>query len=114
MADERKVWELAASDPSSRDGLLREVFPGNGVNTPSETMILSMLMDHYEKVFFQHANGAFPAELWPSWERCIPQMIANPRVYAYWQASKGTFWKDFVDHFDPKIQALVDRVTKGG
>jgi len=105
MKDEREIWEMALTDPKAREGLLQEVFGGHtGSASASESMVASMLFDHYEKIYFQHRSGAFPEELWASWEAHIAKMVARPTLFACWENSKATFWSEFVTYFDPKIR----------
>jgi hypothetical protein len=113
MKDERDIWQMAVENPEAREGLVREVFGGdNPTNSPSENMVASMLFDHYEKIFFQHRRGAFPEELWPSWEIHIAKTVAQPKLFACWEDTKQTFWVEFVGYFDPKIhKAANDRNT---
>src|SRR2546422_671942 len=69
MQDERNLWQLAIENPAAREGLVAEKFgDDNPRNSASENLIISMLFDHYEKIYYQHVKGAFPEDLWSSWD----------------------------------------------
>jgi hypothetical protein len=110
MQDERDIWQLAIEDVKAREGLVTQKFSSdNPANAASENLIISMLFDHYERIFYQDRHGVFPEELWPSWESHIAKTISLPMIYVCWVNSKHIFWTEFVDHFDPQVQHLAGR-----
>lgn len=102
--DERNIWQIAIENPALGQRLIAEQFAAdNQSNSPCENLLIAMLFNHYEKVFFLYVNGAISEGLWQSWEKYIVNTLSLPSILPCWRSRKHVYWADFVEHFCPLV-----------
>jgi len=58
----------------------------------------------YENLYYRHAKGFFPEDLWDGWERSMRNSFKTDPFCRIWEDSdvKEFLWKPFVDYVDGK------------
>lgn len=108
MKDERELWEMAINTQSVMRGAFakekwKKLNPNRSAN---ENLFISMLIDHFEKVYYLYSENAFPDSLWESWEAHITETLAMDSVFPSWEASKHVYWREFSEFFSERIYTI--------
>lgn len=93
---ERQVWSIALRNPETAPQLMRERWG----ETPTETVFASILLDHYETLFFQRQRGAIGRAHWRGIEKAILAHMSSPSIRNVWDTIKDRYLDDFVRHVD--------------
>jgi hypothetical protein len=65
-----------------------------------QAWIITMMMDFYENMYFQHEQGNIPEEIWERWKRHIIKVFSNTKVQEQWGKAKDVYYKSFREFID--------------
>ncbi|MCS6845164.1 MAG: hypothetical protein NZ528_12720 [Caldilineales bacterium] len=81
-----------------------------------QAWVITMMMDHYENIFFQHEQGCIPDEMWERWARHISNVFTSANVQAQWSKARDVYYGPFREFVDRTIsehaQSLEHREHK--
>jgi len=63
-----------------------------------------MQMQIYENIYYRHAKGFFPDDLWDQWDRSMANSFHTEVFRTAWEETdaKNFFWLPFVKHIEGK------------
>jgi hypothetical protein len=102
---------------------LADVFEGveyvgsvGDLKTVQQAWIITMALDHYENIYFQHEQGLMPDVMWDRWERHLTTVFTTtPRIQEQWEKAKGVYYRPFREFIDRAIaQAAPPRPVRTG
>jgi hypothetical protein len=75
-----------------------------GTNGPfqrvSEAWVVTMMMDFYENMFFQHEQGNVPEPIWKRWETHIGNVFRQTKVREHWAKARSVYYTGFQQFVD--------------
>lgn len=69
-----------------------------------QAWIITMMMDFYENMYFQHEQGNIPEEIWQRWKLHIINVFKVTKVKKQWNNAKVVYYKPFRDFIDTSIR----------
>ena len=68
-----------------------------------QAWIITMMMDFYENMYFQHEQGNISKEIWARWSRHILNVFRNTKVQEQWDKAKDVYYKPFREFIDSAL-----------
>lgn len=65
-----------------------------------QAWVITMMMDFYENLYFQHEQGNIPEEIWERWKRHILNVFKNSKAKQQWSKAKDVYYKAFREFID--------------
>ena len=67
--------------------------------------ILTLMMDFYENMYFQHEQGNLPDEIWKRWEwHIVHTFKKSKRLNERWKKSRRAHYEKFVKFIDDRLE----------
>jgi hypothetical protein len=99
------ISKIFVDNPELADlwGKVEYVGASGDLKQIKQAWIVTMMMDHYENIYFQHEQGCIPDKLWERWERHISNVFKNTNIQAQWSKAKSVYYRPFREFVDRVI-----------